>query len=220
MGHQLAIHAWSDVDFEQLSDSDIRSQISNTSDIIFQYAGVRPRYVRASESQCGEENCLPIMQELGLIATDVNVDTNDGKYNKKSADKSKAKQDILNLLKNKNKGWPSLIVLQHEYQFTIEQLVDYVYEAASKYKFVTLAECIGQPAYLDDSTATITATATYNSTATATVLASPTGLSSATVTTNAAAQSTTTQKVSAAGGAVQVAAWTLALSAVIAFAMV
>ncbi|CAO3563675.1 unnamed protein product [Mortierella alpina] len=166
-GHQLASHTYTHGDLSNMTEAEMQREMSTTSDIMFTHSGVRPRYMRAPYGSCGEP-CLKVMADLGLTVSHWNVDTNDWQH-KDEADPlvatNKSMAEINSkIVANSDPKQDSFIVLQHELEkFSVEHLTDAVIDAVLKagYRFVTMEECIGIPAYLPGSIVpTTTAAAT------------------------------------------------------------
>ncbi|KAF9318805.1 hypothetical protein BG003_010533 [Podila horticola] len=218
-GHQLASHTYSHGNLDNMTVDQMKKEMSTTSDAMFKHSGVRPRYMRAPEGRCGPE-CTKVMTDLGLVISHWNVDTNDWRFmNEKdplvATEKSMVEiNDVI--LKNSDPAKDSFILLQHEiHKFSVEHLADRVIDSILKkgYRFVSMEECVGEKPYLEGSI--LPSTSGTSSTTSATT---------ATMTTTAAVTATTTATASKeqnnAGAMTQVAAWTVALTAVLGYALI
>ncbi|KAF9896894.1 hypothetical protein BX616_006546 [Lobosporangium transversale] len=153
-GHQLASHTFNHRNLDSLSASEIQKEISDTSDIMFKYANVRPRYMRAPEGRCDSEVCKQTMKDLGLVVSHWNADTHDWKFTKSSDPVTDSMKEIRDRIGNSNPATDSFIILQHEiHKFSVDSLtavlIDFV--KSKGYRFVTMEECIGEKSYLDGS---------------------------------------------------------------------
>jgi peptidoglycan/xylan/chitin deacetylase (PgdA/CDA1 family) len=118
--------------------------MNTQSDIIKKAIGVRPAYMRPPAGNF-DQNTLKVLRSLGYHVVDWDVDTNDWR-NHNFAEEQAA-------YKTMNKDKPTTlghITLEHEvYAQTVNQLVPWAinFVKSKKYKFVTVSECIGFPAY-------------------------------------------------------------------------
>ncbi|KAF9941903.1 hypothetical protein BGZ67_003733 [Mortierella alpina] len=188
-GHQLASHTYTHGDLSTMTVAQMQSEMSRTSDIMFTHSSVRPRYMRAPYGSCGEP-CLKVMADLGLVVSYWNVDTNDWQYKNETdplAFTTKAMAEVNSkIVTNSDPKQDSFIVLQHELEkFSVEHLTDTVIDAVLKagYRFVTMEECIGTPAYLPGSIVPTTTAATTAATGASSGTSSPTGTATTTTTT-------------------------------------
>ncbi|KAF9571868.1 hypothetical protein EC968_010596 [Mortierella alpina] len=205
-GHQLASHTYTHGDLSTMTVAQMQSEISRTSDIIFTHSSVRPRYMRAPYGSCTEA-CLKVMADLGLVVSYWNVDTNDWQHKNETdplVATSKSMAEINSkIVTNSDPKRDSFIVLQHELEkFSVEHLADTVIDAVLKagYRFVTMDECIGIPAYLPGSNVTSTtptpaATTATTGTSVRTASASATTISRATETPKPSAAVATTSRL-------------------------
>ncbi|KAG0324451.1 hypothetical protein BGZ99_001789 [Dissophora globulifera] len=156
-GHQLASHSYSHGNFDKMTEDQMRQEISSTSDIMFQNAGVRPAYMRAPEGNCGAV-CTKVMTDLGLVISHWNVDTNDWRFTA-LAPQAATEQSMVEInkviIQDSNPAIDSFILLEHEiHKFSVDLLAERVIDAitAKGYRFVTMEECVGKPSYLSGST--------------------------------------------------------------------
>ncbi|KAF9968488.1 hypothetical protein BGZ70_003342 [Mortierella alpina] len=200
-GHQLASHTYSHGDLSNMTEAEMQKEMSTTSDIMFTHSGIRPRYMRAPYGSCGEP-CLKVMADLGLTVSHWNVDTNDWQYKDEAnplvaTNKSMAEINS-KIVANSDPKQDSFIVLQHELEkFSVEHLTDTVIDAVLKagYRFVTMEECIGVPAYLPGSIVPTTTAATSAGSATNIPTAATTTTLRATQTPNQSSAVATTSRL-------------------------
>ncbi|KAF9906907.1 hypothetical protein EC991_011470 [Linnemannia zychae] len=173
-GHQLASHTYTHSNLDLMTEAEMKSEVSRTSDVMFANSGVRPRYMRAPEGRCADA-CTKVMKELGLVISYWNVDTNDWRHvgEKTPALAVQKSMEELNkvIVAESNPATDSFILLQHEiHQFSVENLADVVIDAILKkgYRFVSMEECIGEPAYLEGSVLPTKSSASVAPTATST----------------------------------------------------
>ncbi|KAF9550666.1 hypothetical protein EC957_011982 [Mortierella hygrophila] len=236
-GHQLASHTYSHGNLDKMTEDAMRLEISKTSDIMFQHAGVRPAYMRAPEGNCAAV-CTKVMESLGLVISHWNVDTNDWRFTAlaPAAATEKSMEEINKvIIQGSNPATDSSILLEHEiHKFSVDLLAERVIDAitAKGYKFVTMEECVGKPAYLTGSVVP-PAVSPITNTTTAGAVVPPTGSvvapsGSATVGTP---QTTTTgtgaivptittgNKGTNSAGLVRAGAWAMGVAAAVGFAM-
>ncbi|KAF8948618.1 hypothetical protein BGZ47_003882 [Haplosporangium gracile] len=233
-GHQLASHTYSHGNLDAMTEDAMRSEISKTSDIIFQHAGVRPAYMRAPEGRCAAV-CTKLMESLGLVISHWNVDTNDWRFKDLSpataADKSMEEINKV-IIQNSNPATDSFILLEHEiHKFSVDLVAERVIDTitAKGYKFVTMEECVGKPSYLSGSVVPPVVPPTTNTTGP--VIPPTTGPvvpSSAGVTTGAPMKTssgpivptiTTGNKGTSSASLVRAGAWAMGVAAAVGFAM-
>ncbi|KAF9969095.1 chitin deacetylase [Actinomortierella ambigua] len=150
-GHQLASHTFSHSNLDNMDNASRVSEINRTSDLIFQAAGVHPRYMRAPEGACDKaKGCPQAMDSLNQTVSHWNVDTKDWQ-NVNAADPVKASmQQVDEFILTGNPATDSFIMLQHDiHQFSVEKLTETIITAvkAKGFRFVTMEECVGIPAY-------------------------------------------------------------------------
>lgn len=204
----------------------MKKEMQQTSDAMFTHSGVRPAYMRAPEGRCAEL-CTKVMNELGLVISHWNVDTNDWRHvaqaPQTAADLSMVEiNDVI--IKNSNPATDSFILLQHEiHKFSVELLADRVIDAilAKGYKFVTMEECVGKPSYLPGSV--LPGASTSSSVTPTTTSTSGTVATRVSGTTSAGAGATnspaTGNKGANGAGALQMGAWAMGLAAAVGFSL-
>ncbi|KAG0259256.1 hypothetical protein BG011_002764 [Mortierella polycephala] len=235
-GHQLASHTYSHSNMDNMTADKMKKEIQDTSDIMFANSGVRPAYMRAPEGRCAEL-CTKTMNELGQIISHWNVDTNDWRF---AADKpdvavKNSMVEITDVILNgSDPATDSFILLEHEiHQFSVDLLAEIVIDkiTAKGYRFVTMEECVGKPAYLAGSTVPTTTAATSvptggNTSAAPGVTGVPTTGGVAPTGSSSAAPGETTAPGTAdkdtdnAAGFVKAGAWAMGLAAALGYALI
>ncbi|KAG0210127.1 hypothetical protein BGX28_009668 [Mortierella sp. GBA30] len=235
-GHQLASHTYTHSNLDLMTEDEMKKEMSSTSNIMFQHSGVRPRYMRAPEGRCAEK-CTKVMTDLGLVISHWNVDTNDWRHKGESDPNVAAEKSMVEinevLVRDSDPKTDSFILLQHEiHKFSVDVLADRVIDAVLKkgYRFVTMEECIGEPPYLDGSVLPSVSGALPSATPTTASGGVPgsssTGtnpsatITSATNSNSGVLPQVTGNNPNSGAGMTMVAAWTIAMSAVLAYAMV
>ncbi|ORX84390.1 glycoside hydrolase/deacetylase [Anaeromyces robustus] len=137
-GHQIASHTW----YHEIpsSNSEIKSMMTKFDDLIEEIIGERPKYFRAPQGNC-DEDCISYFEELGYKVIQWDTDTNDWR---KSDDRVKLVKEYLTDEWKKEKD--NYLILMHDVQkHTVKEIVPWIIENApfDKYKFVTVAECLG-----------------------------------------------------------------------------
>ncbi|KAL6625327.1 glycoside hydrolase/deacetylase [Neocallimastix californiae] len=124
-GHQVASHTWAHEIPE--GKENIKKALSKLDDLVEDIAGVRPKYFRAPQGHC-DEDCIEYIESLGYKIIQWDLDTKDWDY----------KYPGLSEKKN-------YLVLMHDvHKHTVKELVPWLIKnAPSQYKYVTVAECLG-----------------------------------------------------------------------------
>ena len=159
-GHMLASHTYThEKSLTAMSAAELTSEITRTSDAMFKNSGVKPAYVRAPRGEC-DQQCINRLTAMNLVVSHWNVDTNDwrqmemAKKNPQQA-ATVSMEEPTKMIGSSNPATDSFILLQHEiHEFSVDILANQVADLITKkgYKFVTMEECVGVPAYLDGST--------------------------------------------------------------------
>ncbi|KAF8939786.1 hypothetical protein BGZ58_008763 [Dissophora ornata] len=246
-GHQLASHTYTHGNLDAMTEEQMKKEMSMTSDIMFQNAGVRPAYMRAPEGRCAAA-CTKVMTELGLVVSHWNVDTNDWRYKALPAQEATEKSLVeINkvIIQDSNPATDSFILLEHEiHKFSVDLLAERVIDSilAKGYRFVTMEECVGKPAYLSGSTVPSTVGSTVPST-TGSVVPSTSAASSSSVVTSSSAPTTngtivptgassaapgatsspassSNKNVDSGAGLLQAGAWAMGLVAAVGYALI
>ena len=146
-GHQVASHTWA----HQIpsSESDIKADLSKLDDLVEKAAGVRPKYFRAPQGHC-DDQCIKYIEGLGYKIIQWDLDTKDWDYKYEGLDTKAQKErrvkesvEILEEYFSEDKS--NYLVLMHDVNdHTVREIVPWIIKnASSKYKFVTVAECLG-----------------------------------------------------------------------------
>jgi peptidoglycan/xylan/chitin deacetylase (PgdA/CDA1 family) len=144
MGHEVASHTYEHKELAGLSATEIKYQMNTQSDIIKKAIGLRPAYMRPPAGNF-DANTLKVLRNLGYHVVDWDIDTNDWRTHSFSDEQAAYK--LMDLDKSTTLGH---IALEHEvFEQTVKELVPWAikYVKSKKYKFVTVSECIGFPAY-------------------------------------------------------------------------
>lgn len=112
-------------------------------DFLEEVIGVRPKYFRAPQGNC-DEKCISYFEELGYKVIQWDTDTND--WNKSDGIDERVKKVKKFLKEEWDKEKDNYLVLMHDVQkHTVKEIIPWLIENApfDKYKFVTVAECLG-----------------------------------------------------------------------------
>ncbi|KAG0041417.1 hypothetical protein BGZ83_001834 [Gryganskiella cystojenkinii] len=231
-GHQLASHTYSHSNLDLMSEDAMRKEMSDTSDIIFKNTNLRVAYMRAPEGNCGAV-CTKVMNELGLVISHWNVDTNDWRFKAlPAAEATEKSMEEINkvVIKESNPATDSFILLEHEiHKFSVDFVAERVIDSiiAKGYKFVTMEECVGKPAYFNGAVVPPPGPSSpvlpgANMTSSGAVTPTATGSASKPIgatTTGGAAATTTGSKNTNGAGSLRVGAWAVALVSAVGYAL-
>jgi hypothetical protein len=232
-GHMLASHTYThEKSLTLMSPTELTSEVTRTSDAMFKHSGVKPAYVRAPRGEC-DQPCVDRLTAMNLVVSHWNVDTNDwrqmemAKKNPQQAATVSMEEPTKVIINGSNPATDSFILLQHEiHEFSVDILTNMVADAIIKkgYKFVTMEECIGVPAYLDGSTVPPTTPPTVTSPAVVPPVGATTAPGGVVPTASVSNPQVTVQppKVStpatAGAGIVKAGAWAMGLAAAVGYA--
>ncbi|KAI9474055.1 MAG: hypothetical protein EXX96DRAFT_602374 [Benjaminiella poitrasii] len=146
-GHQLASHTYSHLELGGQSASKVKSEVQKLETIFRSIIGKNPLYFRPPAGSY-DDTTLTTLGGLGYKVILWDIDSNDWRYSDKTslANEQKNYKDVIEAdSKTKPHGH---IALHHDvYKKTVESLVPWVIEyikGKKNYKFVSVAECIGQ----------------------------------------------------------------------------
>ncbi|KAI9277655.1 hypothetical protein BY458DRAFT_453296 [Sporodiniella umbellata] len=146
-GHQIASHTYSHKELNGLSSSAIKSEMTKLEAIFKKAINKIPNYMRPP-SGAYDDNTLAVLGQLGYKVILWDIDSNDWRY-KDTSDLSKEQANYKSVIEKDNKNKPNgHIALQHDvHQKTVTKLVPWVIQyikGKKSYKFVSVAECLGQ----------------------------------------------------------------------------
>jgi len=154
-GHQVASHTYNHA--IPATKEEIEADFKKMGDLIEKNAGYRPTYFRAPKGEC-DENCISFIESLGYKIINWDTDTNDWNYAQFQSDKDSTDPKIVKKGKEANvehvkkflteefaQKRPNYLVLMHDVQnHTVEKIIPWLLENLPEgYKFVTVAECLG-----------------------------------------------------------------------------
>jgi len=134
-GHQIASHTYNH--YLPMEVSEMKESTRKMDKFLKSIIGVTPRYFRAPGGNC-EETCVKNLENLGYRVIKWDVDTLDWKNGSSGA--------IPQLKKFFNQKKKNYLVLMHDsVETTIKETVPWIVKSgiSKNYKFVTVAECLG-----------------------------------------------------------------------------
>lgn len=143
-GHQLGSHTYSHLELAGQSTSKVQSEMKKLETIFRSIIGKNPLYMRPPAGSY-DSNVLKAISDYKVIMWD--IDSNDWRYTSSMNIDMEQKhyKDVTE--KDSTKNPQGHIALHHDvYEKTVEQLVPWVVKYIKdkkKYKFVSVAECIG-----------------------------------------------------------------------------
>ncbi|CAO3661064.1 unnamed protein product [Rhizopus stolonifer] len=146
-GHQIASHTYSHKDLASLSTSEVKTEMTRLEAIFKSSIGRIPTYMRPPSGSYNA-NTLAILGQLGYKIILWDIDSNDWRW-KDILDLSNEQAEYKNVMDNDTQKKPKgHIALQHDvHKKTVTELVPWVIsyvKSKKNYKFVSVAECIGQ----------------------------------------------------------------------------
>jgi len=146
-GHQIASHTWDHLIPEK--ESDIKESMERLDNLIESIAGYRPKYFRAPKGSIDTET-VEFFENLGYKVIQWDTDTNDWDYHDfegldEEAGKEKRVEMVKEFLTEEfEEERENYLILMHDVNsHTVEKIVPWILENVDKYKFVTVAECLG-----------------------------------------------------------------------------
>jgi len=147
-GFQIASHTYSHEIPEDKAE--FKQNLSDNDDFIEMVTGDRPRYFRAPKGECSEE-CQASLNEWDYRLIQWDTDTNDWDLESSGSEEQRVK-DSIDFLKNAfAEERSSYLILMHDTEsYTVSQIAPWIIESSGMkekgYRFVTVAECLGDKA--------------------------------------------------------------------------
>jgi len=140
-GHQIASHTWSHPDLMKLNQSQIDEEFSKINDVLRDMIGVAPRYMRPPNADI-RDVIKAVARKYDQVLVLWNFDSGDG-VNATVAQSNSFYDEVA-------KNYPDpMIANNHETQLTtVREVIPHAIEVLKKAgytKFVTVAECLGDP---------------------------------------------------------------------------
>ncbi|KAI8984629.1 hypothetical protein BDF20DRAFT_911706 [Mycotypha africana] len=146
MGHQLGSHTYHHLELAGQSTSKVKSEMTKMETIFRSIIGKNPLYMRPPAGAY-DSNTLKTLGGMGYKAVLWDIDSNDWRYSEISS-LSHEQANYKSVIEKDSKTKPhGHIALHHDvYEKTAEKLVPWVIsyiKSKGTYKFVTVAECLG-----------------------------------------------------------------------------
>ncbi|RKP25870.1 hypothetical protein SYNPS1DRAFT_2839, partial [Syncephalis pseudoplumigaleata] len=144
-GHQIASHTMKHLHLPTLSDAALRAEVQHAEESINRTIGQVPNYIRPPFGELNENNTR-VLNDMGYVIVDWNVDSNDWRYTAQPRLHHLAFDYVVGNITRAatNSGF---IVLQHDIHLFSVRLVPEIIRRikARGLKFTTVADCIGMP---------------------------------------------------------------------------
>ncbi|OBZ86144.1 Peptidoglycan-N-acetylglucosamine deacetylase [Choanephora cucurbitarum] len=153
LGHEVASHTWQHKDLANMTEAQVQEQMNTQSDIIFKAIGKRVQLMRPPEGVTDAVSSK-VLKDLGYYNILWDIDTNDWRKRGLTAEQTEVKNVIDKDVANVTMGH---IALEHDiHEHTVTELVPWLvgYIKEKGYQFVTVSDCIGIPAYRNDTLST------------------------------------------------------------------
>ncbi|KAG8908907.1 Carbohydrate esterase 4 protein [Tulasnella sp. 403] len=138
-GHQIASLGYSGKSWTSQSESDLESDLAKLDDALENIIGVKPAFARPSDGKTDDDSLEAAYNQKKSVAL----------YDFDSKDESSSSDAIEKAYQKVADKKPSnLLALNHEGTDMAYTVLPYVLKAfQKKYKFVTVADCLGKDAY-------------------------------------------------------------------------
>jgi len=155
-GHQIASHTYNHV--IESNTSEFKKSLSKMDTFVKNIIGVTPRYFRAPGGNCGD-SCINFLENLGYRIIKWDVDTIDWQ----SRSFSSSSSIIKDFAKQKSKNY--LILMHDSIEHSVKETVPWILSSGifSNYKFVTVAECLGEKSKMYRETSSSSSSSSSNS---------------------------------------------------------
>jgi len=144
-GYQIASHTYS----HKIPDDseEFKKVLTDNDDFIEKVTGDRPVYFRAPKGHC-EEECQKDLDDWDYRLIQWDTDTNDWDLETSGSVEQRVKDSIDFLKKRFSEEKDSYLILMHDSQnYTVNEIAPWIIEESGMkekgYKFVTVAECLG-----------------------------------------------------------------------------
>ena len=144
-GFQVASHTYSHKIPNDISE--FKNVLTQQDDFIEKVTGDRPRYFRSPKGECNDEQ-KKSLDKWGYRAIKWDTDTNDWDLIKAGSEEQRVKDSIDYLRETFAEEKDSYLILLHDSQnYTVKQIAPWIIEKSGMkekgYRFVTVAECLG-----------------------------------------------------------------------------
>ncbi|ORX98414.1 glycoside hydrolase/deacetylase [Basidiobolus meristosporus CBS 931.73] len=143
-GHQIALHTDTHPHLNTLTPEKIRSELNQNGDSVKEIIGSVPNYMRPPYGECNQ-NTREVIQEMGFLIVNWNVDSNDWQYHGNSANHDLLLENMAVKINPSDSLTQSFISLQHDTEdFSVARVPQIIDLIISKgFHFETVADCLG-----------------------------------------------------------------------------
>ncbi|OUM66163.1 carbohydrate esterase family 4 protein, partial [Piromyces sp. E2] len=135
-GHQIASHTY----YHKIEPNvnDFKNNLIKMDNFIKSVIGVTPRYFRAPGGDCND-NCVRTIEGMGYRSIKWDTDTKDWKTNSATSIAT-----LNGAFKKNNKNY--LVKMHDSMEHTVKETVPWIINSGmlQRYRFVTVAECLGE----------------------------------------------------------------------------
>lgn len=144
-GHEIASHSYSHTSFLQLSDQQIRDEMTKTEDLILRAIGRRPRLFRPPYGEM-DGRVASVVGRLGYRVIKWNIDSNDWRH---PDDYAAYETEYRNALSNTDPASRAFISLQHDIHAGTVRFAKQIHEFTIRtgYKPQKVSTCLEESAY-------------------------------------------------------------------------
>jgi len=149
-GLQIASHTWGHKISKDTNE--FKESLTNMDDFIEKVTGDRPHYFRAPKGDC-DDTCQENLDKWNYRLIQWDTDTNDWDLESSGSAEQRVKDSIDFLKKEFAKEKDNYLILMHDSQeYTVHQIAPWIIEESGMkekgYRFVTVAECLGEKDYM------------------------------------------------------------------------
>lgn len=152
-GHEIASHTLSHKNLVGLTEEEVKKELNDQSDIIYQAIGKRIRGFRPPEGVTDEVSSK-VLKELGYYNVLWDIDTKDWEKKGLASEQKRVKRILDHDVANKTMGH---ISLEHDiHEGTVNTLVPWLtkYVKEKGLEFVTVSDCLGlEPYHIEEGSA-------------------------------------------------------------------
>ncbi|ORX77680.1 glycoside hydrolase/deacetylase, partial [Basidiobolus meristosporus CBS 931.73] len=142
-GHQIALHTNTHPHLNNMTDAQIREEMTLVEQAVHNVIKVTPNYMRPPYGECNDSTRSTLVQ-MNYTIINWNVDSNDWRYH---GDPSKYELVYTNIEQELNRGTPtsSFISLQHDIEDFSVSMTDRIIDLirGKNYTLETVADCLG-----------------------------------------------------------------------------
>jgi len=151
-GHQIGVHTWDHPHMRNLTDAQIRDQITRTADAMKAVIPqVQPYYMRPPYGEVSLDTMNTLLS-MGYIVVQWNIDSNDWRFNRTRSPGTRVLSEFVKQLATlpdtpSTPPTQSYISLQHDTEvFSVREVREVVRLVKAKgFTFVTIGDCLNNP---------------------------------------------------------------------------